>query len=197
MFRVPPNSLLPPVGVVWATDHPSTQHGYKRTRWWFESSGASDVFAKYLADLVASAADRPVKFLEVKKKQKKTEREMNSLFCPPGIFLLVAVLENMEGKDRQVDRQVDSNMRGGAKSLSRRMFLLGPGTCGVHGAMMFEAARAHACQLLLLCIVSLHLTRTHPAVHDEKGRREEEDRVYVCTGCNLQRPIVCDKTMIT
>lgn len=55
---------------------PFTQHGYQRTSWWFESSLASEVFATYLADLIVSAADRPINVLEVKNWQT-VQRETN------------------------------------------------------------------------------------------------------------------------
>eukprot|EP00903_Cladosiphon_okamuranus_P016548 g15266.t1 len=41
------------------------KHGYQRTVHWFEETGASNVFDKYLASLVMSAADRPVNVLEI------------------------------------------------------------------------------------------------------------------------------------
>lgn len=48
-----------------------TQNGYERTEWWFETSGARDVFHTYLAHLVVSAADRPVSVLEVREQKIK------------------------------------------------------------------------------------------------------------------------------
>lgn len=42
------------------------QHGYQRTTTWFEAAGPLDVFERYLADFVATAADRPFHILEVK-----------------------------------------------------------------------------------------------------------------------------------
>eukprot|EP00903_Cladosiphon_okamuranus_P016547 g15265.t1 len=43
----------------------AAKHGYQRTVHWFERSSASNVFDKYLASLVMSAAERPVNVLEI------------------------------------------------------------------------------------------------------------------------------------
>lgn len=48
-----------------------TQHGYRRTNNWFELSNAPDLFGKYLAGLIESAADRPVHVLEVRNMQNR------------------------------------------------------------------------------------------------------------------------------
>lgn len=65
----------------------TAQHGYDRTEWWFEKAGAMDVFDTYLAGLVASAPERPVRVLEVGWLRRDTP-SMPKRSC----FLLV--LEN-------------------------------------------------------------------------------------------------------
>ncbi len=45
----------------------SIQCGYELTTYWFERGLAADVFETFLADLIASAAERPVNALEVRR----------------------------------------------------------------------------------------------------------------------------------
>lgn len=80
--------------------HPyRTQHGYQRTATWFETSGAQDVFDKYLANLTMSAADFPVKVLEVRKikyDERSCLRRL-SLLRDDEVQVLVLVMRSRRG----------------------------------------------------------------------------------------------------
>lgn len=62
------------------------QHGYERTVWWFEGMRALDVFDEYLAEMIASAADRPVRVLEVREN------------CQPEVPLFCKNKRTLHGK---------------------------------------------------------------------------------------------------